>query len=240
MNNSIGSTEWKATLTTTKCQAVIFIIIAVFSLGAISCAKPPKGRIEQLFETYVDKNFANPSDLIEIASIELEDSIDFRQICELYLNQYCPDSVDSKIIDQIMLMPVLAKQAPTWFNRRNGEYDLRLISSEISDLRLAPGWEHLKREYEKVDTLNLIERFYTIKARVKQNEETIMKIFYAVDYMIVDSLAISDKEIPITDCPHDVLAFTEALDSYIKLVKIKLDYLNEITEFNNKQRKASL
>ena len=70
--------------------------------------------------------------------------------------------------------------------------------------------------------------------------ETIMKIFYAVDYMIVDSLAISDKEIPITDCPHDVLAFTEALDSYIKLVKIKLDYLNEITEFNNKQRKASL
>ncbi len=218
----------------------IGLLIITLTMGLYSCNHPQKSKIELKFEEYVNRNFANPSDLIEIASIELEDSIDMREYCNMYLNGiYHPDSIETKVLEELNFMASLANQVPSWFKYSNREQVMRIVNSDAIYVTLRPKWKHLKEEYEKVDSLNLIQKMYVIKARVKQEDKIIMKKFYATDYMIVDSMAISDKEILHTDSPQEVLALTDALDSYMNVVNLKMDYLNEIINFNTKQQ-ASL
>ena len=221
------------------CLAIVAIVITIFGVAVISCSKHPKGRVEQKFEEYVKKNFANPSDFVEIATIELEDSIDFRDFCQLYLTQMSPDSIDFKISEQIQLASTLIKKTPKWFKESNKEHIMYLLNSDSYFERLYPKWQSLKKEYFKVDSLNLIQKFYHIKARVKENGSIGMKDYYAVDYMIVDSLIISDKEILQNDSPREVLDLTDALDSYMKSVRIKMDFLKEFIELNNKMQQLA-
>lgn len=222
-----------------NCHLIGVLIIFLCTMGLSSCNYSQKSKLELKFEEYVNKNFADPSDLIEIASIELEDSIDMREFCDLYLNGfYHPDSIENKVNEQLELMVSLAKQVPAWFKYRNREYVMQLWNSEGPYVTLRSEWELLKEEYDKVDSLNLIQKMYVIKARVKQENKTIMKEFYATDYMIVDSVAISDKEILHKDSPQEVLALTDALDAYMNVVRIKMDYLKEIISFNRKQQSS--
>lgn len=222
------------------CIAVVFALLSIFSSIATSCKKTAKGRIEQKFEEYVNKKFANPSDFIKITSIELEDSLNIREMCESYLTELSPDSIDSKVSEEEELMSSLANKVPVWFKRNNREYVLQLISSEGAYIRLRPIWNKLKEEYGKVDSLNLIDRYYVIKAQVKENNSNVIKEFYATDYMIVDSLVISDKKIMHKDSPREVLVLCDALESYIKAVKIRLDFLEELRNFNDKQMMVAM
>ena len=222
------------------CLAIVFIAIAICNITIISCKNTPKGRVEQKFEEYVKKNFANPSDYIEIASIELEDSLDMKELCQLYLIESCPDSIEPKITQQMEFAASLTKKAPEWFKDMNKEHIMSLLKSDGYFLRLNPKWSYLKEEYEKVDTLNLIQKFYLIKARVRDNGKTTIKDFYAVDYMIVDSLVINDKPILQKDSPREVLVLTDALESYMEAVRIKMDYLKEFIDYNNKLQQVTL
>lgn len=215
---------------------IIFIMAVLWSAIVTSCGNTPKGRIEQKFEEYVKKNFANPSDMIEIAGIELDDSIDMKEYCELFLSEH-PDSIVSKIRQQITIMGYFAKRVPTWFRRKNSDIAMSLLAeySELPLVTLESKWKVLKDEYEKVDSLNLIQKMYIIKARVKQGDNIMMQKFYAVDYMIVDSLRISDKEIPHTDSPQIILNLTDALDSYMTAANKATSFYKDLVEFNDKQ-----
>lgn len=219
----------------------IILIIVQLAIGLYSCNRSQKSKIELKFEEYVNKNFATPSDLIEIASIELEDSINMREVLDLYLNGSCrPDSIESRITEQFELMSSLFKQTPTWFKNYNKEYIIKLINSESSYLTLSPKWEYLKEEYEKIDSLNLIQKEYVIKARIKQNDKIVMREFYAIDYMIVDSLAISSEKILYKDLPQEIRSLLDALDSYMEAVRLKRNYIHELISFNNKQQQVSI
>lgn len=212
----------------------------ICSVIVTSCGNTPKGRIEQKFEEYVNGNFANPSDMIEIASIELEDSIDMREYCELYLNEH-PDSIISKIKNQLFVMAYFAKRVPKWFKRDNGEYAMNLLSSysALPLVSLPAKWESLKDEYGKVDSLNLVQKMYILKARVKQGDNIVMQNFYVTDYMIIDSIKISNKEIRHSDSPQIVLNLTDALDSYVTDVSKVTSFYKDLVEFNNKQMQVS-
>ena len=75
---------------------------------------------------------------------------------------------------------------------------------------------------------------YVIKARIKDGNNVTLKNYYAVDYMIVDSLKIDDSPILQQDSPREVLALTDALEDYMKVVRIKMDYMKEWIDLNNK------
>lgn len=239
MKNTVIFRVWRNCPLKIGYLSLVVMVATICSVAVVSCSKCPKGRVEQKFEEYVKRNFANPSDFVEIASIELEDSLDMKELCETYINESCPDSIELKISQQMVLASSLIKNAPTWFKEMNKEHIMGLLKSDDYFLRLNPKWEYLKEEYCKVDSLNLIQKFYRIKARVKENGSVLIKDFYAVDYMIVDSLKISDKEILQKDSPREVLDLTDALESYMESVRIKMDYLKEFIELNNKLQQLS-
>ena len=135
------------------------LIIAPFLLWVYSCNYPEKSKIELKFEEYIRKNSANPSNLVEIASIELEDSVDMRELYELCLSEPA-DSIIFKISKQMNVMSYFAKRVPDWFKRDNGEYAMYLVSSysDVPLVTLQSKWENLKKEYEKVDSLNLTQK----------------------------------------------------------------------------------
>lgn len=216
------------------CLAVIFFMITICGIIAPSCSDTHKGRVEQKFEEYVKRNFANPKDFIEIASIELEDSLDMRELCELYINDSCPDSIEPKITHLVESATRLANRAPQWFKDENRSHVWGLINSESRYVRLDAKWQYLKDEFERVDSLNLVQKMYVIKARIKDGNNVTLKNYYAVDYMIVDSLKIDDSPILQQDSPREVLALTDALEDYMKVVRIKMDYMKEWIDLNNK------
>lgn len=207
---------------------------------APSCKKAPKGRIEQKFDEYVEKNFANPNDFIEIASIEMEDSLDMRALCELYINESCPDSIEPKITQLVNRCASLANRAPQWFKDETRSQVWDLINSESRYVRLGTKWQYLKDEFGKVDSLNLVQKMYIIKARIKDGNDVALKNYYAVDYMIVDSLKIDDKPILQNASPREVLVLYDALEDYMKVVRIKMDYLQEWIDYNNKLQQVTL
>ena len=223
----------------TGCLAIVCIVLVICSITITSCKNTPKGRVEQKFEEYVKRNFANPSDLIEIASIEMEDSLDMRALCELYLNESCPDSIEPKITQLVKSAAVLSNQAPQWFKDETRSHVWDLINSESRYVRLGAKWQYLKDEFEKVDSLNLVQKMYNIKARIKEGNKVILKNYYAVDYMIIDSLKIDEKPILQHDSPREVLVLTDALEDYMKVVRIKMDYLQEWIELNNKLQQVA-
>ena len=66
-----------------------------------------------------------------------------------------------------------------------------------------------------------------------------MQKFYATEYMIVDSIVISDKGINHRDSPQQVLTLTDALDAYMKDLEKATSFYQELVEFNNKQIQVS-
>ncbi len=223
-----------------ECFAVIFMIMAFYGVIVSSCKHIPKGRIEQKFEEYIKRNLANPNDFVEIASIELEDSLDMRELCELYINKSCPDSIEPKITQLVESCAFIANRMPQWFKDESRNHVWHLINSESRYIRLDVKWQYLKDEFEKVDSLNLVQKMYIIKARIKESGNVTLKKYYAVDYMIVDSLAIDNKPILQNDSPREVLVLTNALKDYMEVVRIKMDYLQEWIDFNNKLQQVTL
>lgn len=222
------------------CLAIIFLMIAFCGIIVSSCKNTSKGRIEQKFEEYIKSNLANPNDFVEIASIELEDSLDMRELCKLYIYESCPDSIQTKISHLVESCASIANRAPQWFKDESRNHVWNLIHSESSYVRLDAKWQYLKDEFEKVDSLNLVQKMYIIKARIKESGNVTLKNYYAVDYMIVDSLAIDDKPILHNNSPREVLVLTDALEDYMEVVRIKMDYLQEWIDFYNKLQQVIL
>lgn len=199
-----------------RTTAMLFISF-FFVISFVSCDKTIEDRIRNEFKIYVNENFGSPSDLKEIVSISLKDSIGFQQMKRLGLEALKLDSIlndmNSKNFEWINNS---SKNMSHAANENIGE--LRsAIEDNIEYLHFGlPKYYSAKNNLEKQLEQNDSTRYvhYKIKARVKIGENKKINTYHAY----IDNngkIKITDNELKISEMPDSWKEITSDIDAFI-------------------------
>ena len=219
------------------------LFIFIICLITVSCSEPtPEVKIEKAFKNYVNENFDNPKDLIEIISVTFKDSISRANVDEA--RELIADG--HKIIEIMM-----TEESRLWEKfgnanlRYNGDQKVLSLATEIFNAsedidkwqknntkRGDKLYEKINKNYTQLDS-TLIFTSYEIKARVKQNGEPKITYFYSI--YSTDKIEIyKEKKYPepfegiMNDCIEQlymIKEMTELWQTQLNTTKKLLDYL---------------
>lgn len=207
----------------------IFVLsILICSSIILSCESQPKGRIETKFQNYVNENFGNPKDLIEIISVVETDSFDVLS----HVNKIEDVSLDS--LQKIMLTysERLLYLAPKLPNQKREEISKKLLplivevqSTHIHDISSCNSKrEKLRQLAAGIDSTMAVSRSYTIKARIRQGGEIMVKEYHATDCFAIDSVVFSDTPIKVADFPNQMSEIVTTIGDFWDIIKKYLAY----------------
>ena len=207
---------------------VICILINVLSL--CSCVESRTDIIQKEFELYVDSNFDDPSNLMEIINIELNDTINNEDIDSLMV---LTNKLDSLISDDTIQEETLkefdklkTKFSPDDLDYSDRERLLDLFSESIKIGRkkiLSLGYKKnkivLDSIYNTLDSFNLYQ--YKIQVRIKENNQPKIKYYYAIEE---DSNIRFYNDMPNLEEMSDKLQdFSKAYNEYSEKQKLSSD-----------------
>jgi hypothetical protein len=212
-------------------------IVTILSI-VIACSNTSKSKLEQDVELGIKQNLGNPSDFIEIVSINLVDSTDYNQL----YNKIIPvDTLVDKIIGTHdggvnLINDIAAKVDKIPSSEREkikGKVlgimmGLLSIDNYVSNVREAE--KVLHDAYASTDSTYLFSKSYKVKARIKENGTPVVKSFNASSCIGIDSVIVSAEEIKMEDMPIATSKLLSAFSNYIEKVKPLYELLSNNTD----------
>lgn len=197
-------------------------LLCAIALLVISSCSSNESRVKSAFKDYVQSNFNNPNDLVEIASVDSCDTItskDLKSLLKEAKHKY--DSIRdefNKVSGQITSFPhgtisSLGRDNPNFMDACM-EYREDMVSCVENDETLSAlligalgGGDTPAKRYDKAMSAkdNTILQ-YTIKARIKENGNVKLKTFYAICDTTMKNIKVSLKKAAI----RDVMNISEA------------------------------
>lgn len=209
------------------------LIIILISLSFTSCDKTIEDRIKKEFKTYVNKNFGEPSDFKEVASIELIDTIGFQKLKYLSIESLKIDADLEQIKDE-NLEWITNNSSKFKFKYSKEVRDLRKALEDYLDylqygfLRYASSHKALKEQIDQNDSSMFIH--YEIKARVKVGEDKRVNTYHA--YINNNGkIDIKDNTLTTDEMPESWKELTNAIDSFLVEAEIRKRKLIELRKY---------
>lgn len=198
-------------------------LIFVCALLAISSCSSNEGKVKTVFKDYVESNFNDPNDLVEIVSVDSCDTIsskDMKSLLKEAKHKYDSIRIEfNKVSNQITSFPhgtisSLGRDNPNFMDACM-EYGDDMTSCVENDETLSGlligvlggGGGTPAKRYDKAMHIkdNAILQ-YTIKARIKENGKVKLKTYYAICDTTMKNIKISLKKAAI----RDVMSISEA------------------------------
>ena len=197
-------------------RKIFVCLISVCALLAISSCSSNESRVKSVFEDYVQSNFDDPNNLVEIASVDSCDTITSKELKSLLKDaKHKYDSIKvefDKVSNQITSFPhgtisSLGRDNPNFMDACM-EYREDMVSCVENDGTLSGlligvmggGADPPIQRYNKVMNSkdNTILQ-YTIKARIKEDGKVKLKTYYAICDTTLENIKISPKKAAIKD-----------------------------------------
>lgn len=201
-------------------RKIFVCLIFVCALLAISSCSSNEGKVKTVFKDYVESNFNDPNDLVEIVSVDSCDTIsskDMKSLLKEAKHKYDSIKVEfRKVSENITSIPAgtirdLGYENPDFMDvcttyrtdleksiENDGTFALLLANAleggEPENITLP------SKRYEKImSTKDNIVYQYTIKARVKDNGSVKLKKYYAICDTTLTNIKISQRKTTIGD-----------------------------------------
>lgn len=213
---------------------LFFLIASICSIFISSCGSQPKSRIEQKFQNYVNENFGNPKDLVEIVSITKTDSFDILGHIDILLSSNQMEYLSELYAKYGEALINLAAKLPSSKKYELSKKVLPLINEKSSTIYSDLASYNTKREklirlVNDIDSTFAVSREYLIKARVRTKDEVVVKKFYVMDCCVIDSVMISESSIKTSELPPQTLEILIAIEEYWGVIKKQLDLNDQLS-----------
>lgn len=207
------------------------LISLLFLFLFFSCENGIEKKIEKEFKTYVNENFGEPSDLKEIVSIELKDTVSYADISNIVKKARNISDIIEGQIDTIHSWSADGTLRQILTNNSE-DYSLKKALKDYADMMENTYLFDFKykirqlREFD-INDKRIIYFHYIIKTRIKEEQEA--KIYHAY----IDSngkIKIKNKAMLTGEAPEDYLTKFKFLeDFYITSTDI-MDKTNTLIE----------
>lgn len=200
----------------------------IFSSVILSCESQSKGRIETKFQNYVNNNWGDPKDLIEVISVVETDSFNILSHVN-EIEKVSLDSLQKEMLVRAERLLYLAPKLPHQKREEIGKKVLPLIIEVNANLlkdmaSYNSKKEEVKRLAANIDSAMSVSRNYIIKARIKQDDEIVVKEYYAMDCFAIDSVIFSYAPIKVSDFPPQTYELVTTMRDFWDIIDKQLTY----------------
>lgn len=215
-------------------KKILYLFVLVSLVLFASCSKSNEDKIAAAFEDYASNNFDDPSTL-EIVSIDIKDTIDFKKILDEMdqMRDSTSKAMNAKTDELLSLCNKYGRKLNyvPGFREQWADY-MNLLednqTSRLSDLTLI-----LSESDSKVDSLTQEDRLIesTVKYRVKESGELKLKslnvysdlglkaILYAEEHEVPEKYMFIQKKVTIcSSMIEDNVKIIDAASSLIDLI----------------------
>lgn len=227
-----------------------FIMLAMVFSVLVGCAPHTiEDDIKSTFKTYVEENFGNPDDFIEIVKIELMDTISTEntkaEIEEIVaMNDSLLRKTDSLGNYYLEKMTSLSNNTSKLMRFRSDDKAIKLLvdayESVNESISFATSVEYNKYKIarENIDAVLAVEDSifmlqHKIRVRMLEKGEPVVNDFYSLADK--NGIKIYDREIIVSDYPESIENSYEALGELSRAFSVKQEYsfnhISAIKEF---------
>lgn len=221
------------------------IMLALALCVLIGCASPSiEKEIKSTFKTYVEENFGNPDNFIEIVKIELVDTISTdkakNEVREIVAkNDNLVKEADSLATHYGDKMLTISKDRGRLMAFRSDDRAKQLLldayeaSTEKLEYMTSVEATQYRIARDNIDTVLAIEDSvfiiqHKIKVRLLENNEPIIKDFYSLSDQ--NGIRIYDRVITMDDYPKSIADLYDAASKLYDAFQLRQDYtLSEVS-----------
>lgn len=213
-------------------KLIAIVMMLIFSVILIGCSHKSKSRIETAFEKYASETLVDKSELKDIKSIELTDSVDFYNMAQetAMLSEQAISEMDSITELYYKALPNAPKSriySHDVQDKLNSHIDfIKMNQYEIAVVEVAT--KSLRQLIDSVSNLNKINRSYKIKVELKSNPEYV--IYYAQDFAFADSIAFSKDPIVCDYMPDAMKRASQFIELITSEGSVIVEHTNRMKE----------
>lgn len=200
-----------------------YVTMLMLAVSIVSCSSD-KSKVKSAFKDYVQTNFDNPKDLIEVVAVDSCDTVGIKQLKESLVEakqMYDSLKKENKELSHKVTSIPQDKLHKLWgedpsFLSAYKEYVMGSINAMQDDENLSSllidafGGEHVAspderyKEAMKAKGNTMIQ--YTIKARINFKGKPTLRTYYAICDSTLSSIKIDTKKVQVSDVMEQSVA----------------------------------